>query len=74
MTTQEIYKLASELTEQQVDNIFSGWKRDNEIKTIELFNSLVILGDSKELACASAIAEKYNKKDNADFYCNAYNI
>lgn len=74
MTTQEIYKLASELTEQEIDNIFAGWERDNEIKTIELFNSLVSLGDSKQLACATTIAEKYNKKDNDKFYYNAYNI
>lgn len=62
MTTQEIYKLASEMTEQEVLNIVGGWEHRNEKKCISTFNSLVRSGDSKQLACVKAIAEQYNKK------------
>ena len=72
MTTQEIYTLANELTEQEVNNIVGGWENSNETETIKTFNSLVSLGDSKQLACATSIAEKYNNKDNFKEYYNAY--
>lgn len=73
MTTQEIYTLASELTEQQVYNVVAGWERDNEIKTIETFHVLIKLGDSKEMACATAIAEKFNELEVSEMYNIAYN-
>lgn len=60
MTQEEIYKLANELTEQQVDNIVFGWEKDNDTKQIKLYNSLIKLGDSKQLACATVIADRYN--------------
>jgi hypothetical protein len=72
MKTQEIYKLANELTEQQVLNIVAGWENAKEAKTIETYNSLVKLGDSIQLACASAIAEKYNGYRVSDIYKIAY--
>jgi len=58
MNTQEIYKLADELTEQEVMNVVGGWKNANENEKIMLYNSLVRLGDSKQLACATVILKK----------------
>jgi len=58
MTTQETYKLANELTNQEVNNIVGGWENVNEIESLKTFNSLVSLGDSRELACATVIAKK----------------
>jgi hypothetical protein len=72
MTTQETYKLANELTNQEVNNIIAGWENVNETESIRTFNSLISLGDSRELACATVIAKKYNSKDNTEFYTNAY--
>lgn len=74
MNTTEIYTLANELTEQEVNNILGSWEQRNETKSIESFNSLVRLGDSKELAMATVIAEKYNFKENYTEYYNAYCI
>jgi hypothetical protein len=62
MKTTEIYNLAYEFTEKQVNNIVVGWERDNEFEKIELFNSLVKLGDSIQLACATTIFQYYNIK------------
>lgn len=72
MTTQEIYNLANEMTEKQVLNVVAGWENTNEIKSIETYNSLVGLGDSMQLACATVISEKYNSKENTEFYTKAY--
>lgn len=72
MTTQEIYNLANEMTEQQVLNIVAGWENTNETKSIETYNSLVKLGDSMQLACATAIAEKVNNKGTCEMYRTAY--
>ena len=58
MTTQEIYNLASELTEKEINNVLVGWENTNEAKLIEIFKSLVNLGDSKELALATTIANR----------------
>ena len=74
MTTTEIRTLANELTEKEINNVLAGWRKDSENESIELFDSLVRLGDSKGLALATAIAEKYNKKDNYETYYNAYCI
>jgi len=73
MTTQEIYKLANELTEKEINNILGYWESNKETDQIIMFNSLVTLGDSKGLAVATAISEKY-KKQNKDvkLYEQAY--
>ena len=68
MNTQEIYNLANELTEQEVNNIVATWKGE----TLKTFNALVSLGDSRQLACASTIAEKYNNKGVSDMYRIAF--
>lgn len=71
MTNTDIYQLANELTEQEADNIIGGWERDNETETIRTYESIVRLGDSKQLAVATAMAAKYNKKDEG-IYSKAY--
>lgn len=58
MTNEEIYKLASEITEKEFNNVLFNF---NE-KELELFNILVKLGDSKEVALFSVISEKYENK------------
>jgi hypothetical protein len=74
MTTQEIYKLANEFTNQEINNVLFGWENTSETKQIERFNSLVSLGDSRGLALATTIAEKYNSKDSYNTFYNAYCI
>ena len=68
MNTQEIFNLANELTEQEVNNIVATLNT----KEVNQFNSLISLGDSKELSCATVIAEKYNDKGVSDIYRIAY--
>ena len=63
MDTQEIYNLANEMTVQQVENVLAGWEARNEKRNIDLFNTLVRLGDSKELACATVMLRKTDKKE-----------
>jgi len=53
MNTNEIYQLASELTEQQILNVIGGWEHRDDTKKIEDFSSLVRLGDSRALAMAT---------------------
>lgn len=74
MNTQEIYKLAAEMTEQQVLNVVAGWEHRNETKSIESYNILIRLGDSMQLACATVIAEKFNDKGNYEIYKRAYEL
>lgn len=70
MTTQEIYKLASELTEEQVIKISSTFCKESK----RSFESLVRLGDSIEVACATTVANNINKVDNYKCCYNAYCI
>ena len=72
MTTQETYNLAKELTNQEVNNIVAGWENVNETESLRSFNSLVSLGDSRELACATVIANKANDKGKSEMYKTAY--
>ena len=72
MTTQEIYKLASEITEQQAENVVSGWIARDEKGSINEFKSLIRLGDSKNLACATVMINKADKKDISNIYTAAY--
>jgi hypothetical protein len=58
MTTEEIYKLASEITEKEFNNVFNKFTA----KEVECFNSLVKLGDAKEVALFTVISEKYENK------------
>jgi len=70
MTTQEIYALANETTEAQLNNLVNSFDTKEE----SLFNSLVKMGDSKELALWTVIAERYNKVENSEIYNLAFNI
>lgn len=72
MTTEEIYKLASELTEKEIENVLGSWEIAKETESLKTFNSLLGLGDSRALALASTISEKY-EDDNSEVYYNAYN-
>ncbi len=74
MTTKDIYQLASELTEKQINNVLGAWNKDGDTEELRSFDSLVSLGDSKPLALATTIAKKYNSKDNYNTYYNAYCI
>jgi len=56
MTTQEIYTLANEITEAQFDNLLNGFNQE-ETKS---FETLVRLGDRKQVALWTVIAERYN--------------
>ena len=56
MNGQEIYKLASETTKQEFNNLFNLFT-DSQIK---MFDSLVKLGDEDNVALWTTISEKYN--------------
>ena len=58
MNAQEIYKLASEITEKEFNNVLFNFNKTE----LELFNSLVKLGDTKEVALFTVISEKYENK------------
>ena len=68
MTTKEIYKFATEVTEQEISNVTANFTTEEN----ELFNSLVTLGDKRSVALFTVISDKYSKKDNSEFYNNAY--
>ena len=72
MNTEEINKLANEMTEQQVANVVAGWVAKNEKESIDEYNSLVRLGDSKQLACATVMINKLDKKEISKMYKIAY--
>lgn len=72
MNSSEIYKLASEMTEQEVENVIGGWKAANKKESIKDYNSLVQLGDSKQLACATVILSKTMPKKANETYHFAY--
>ena len=68
MDLNEIYRLASEITEKQVDTLLNHWQQTEENESVNLFNSLVKLGDSKQLAMATCILERYEKSKLADLH------
>lgn len=72
MNSQEIYKLANEITEQEVENVFGEWEAKNETEKIKTYNSLVRLGDSKQLACATVMLNKPIDKETLENYRIAY--
>ena len=65
-----VYELAKALTEKQVENIVNGWA-DNS-KELKEYNSLVRLGDSKNLAVATVLHNKKTRPDNSAEYAAAY--
>ncbi len=68
MTTQEIYTLAKETTENQFNNLLNGFNKEEE----EKFNQLVGLGDKKEVALWTVISERYNAEKCSEMYNIAY--
>lgn len=69
MTTQEIYTQANETTESQFSNLYNSLN-ENELKS---YNSLVKLGDSKNLALWTVIAKRYENNEVSEMYNIAYN-
>jgi hypothetical protein len=72
MNTEEIYKLAEEMKEQQVENVLADWITRNEKESIRCYESLVRLGDSKQLACATVMLHKPFDKETLEAYRFAY--
>ena len=82
MNTQKIYELSERMTEQQANDIVAGWKLKSEsviiserrraIEQIRLFESLVRLGDSIQLACSTALMSKPIDKETKEFYRIVY--
>ena len=68
MKTQEIYTLANETTENQLNNLLNGFNTKEE----NSFNTLVRLGDRKEVALWTVIAERYNEVEVSEIYNLAY--
>ena len=68
MTTQEIYALANETTTAQLNNLVNRFNKEEE----NSFNTLVKLGDKKELALWTVIAERYNNVEVSEMYNIAY--
>ena len=61
MITNEIHELANKLTDKSIFLVVSFWKEKRK-ESIDLYNSLVRLGDSKKLACATVIVKQYKNK------------
>jgi len=74
MTTTEIYTLAAELTNKEINNVLAAWDNTGETKIVNEFNVLVDLGDSRGLALATLIAKKYSGVNGYESYYNAYCI
>lgn len=68
ITTEEIYELASKVTEKEIENVVNRFEPKEEL----LFNQLVQLGDSRAIALFTVIAEKYNNPEVSEMYQNAY--
>ena len=68
MKTQEIYTLANETTEAQLNNLLNLFNKEEE----KYFNQLVKLGDKKEVALWTVISERYNNVEISEIYNIAY--
>lgn len=72
MNTEAIYKLAEEITKEEILNTIEEWKLRNEKEKLRNYNSLVRLGDSEELAYATVMLSKPIDKETEEFYRFAY--
>lgn len=70
MDLENLYNATVTFTDKQIENVTNLWEIEGD-KALETFNSLVKLGDSLQVAFASAMVEK-QKEDNSEFYINAY--
>ena len=71
MDSRKIYKLADELTEKQVYNVVAGWEAGigaNSSEKLATYHTLVRLGDSKELACATCILDCEKKESDLQHF------
>jgi len=68
--TEKLYNAALEFTDKQISNILAVWESTND-EALKDYNSLIKLGDSKSVAFASALAEKYNITGD-ELYLRAY--
>lgn len=68
MTPAQIYEAAAMTSEQEFENLFNGFSQEE----ITNFTSLVNLGDSKELALWTVIADRYDALDKEEIYITAY--
>ena len=73
MSASDICNLASKLTEKEINNVLNSWDNCHEQKYITEFNTLVKLGDSKELSMATVLDKKYEEKEESELY-NLFNI
>jgi len=69
LTSSEIYKLASEITEKDYTNLLNKFS-DSETSKLE---RLVKMGDKKEVALWTIISERYENK-SIEFYQQAFNF
>jgi len=53
-------------------DIVSAWEAKNKNSKIKMYSSLVRLGDSKQLACATTMLFKPIDKETKEFYRLAY--
>lgn len=72
MNTEAIYKMSEEINEEKVNEILSEWEKNGEKEKIRLYNSLVNLGDSKELACATVYLKEPISQETIESYRFAY--
>jgi hypothetical protein len=72
MDTKTIFKLSAELTTKEIANVLTAWANEGDAESIKEFNTLVKLGDSRELALATVMCDKANKKENSEMYQIAY--
>jgi hypothetical protein len=68
ITSEEIYKFASETTAKEFFNLFNLFTKKEEKE----FYSLVDLGDSKEVALWTVIADRYKHNCSDENYRIAY--
>ena len=68
MSIEEIYKFAEEITEKEFNNVFNRFSE----KEVALFESLVKLGDKKEVALFTVISQKYLNETLNTLYNSAY--
>jgi len=69
LTSAEIYKLASEITEKDYTNLFNKF---SDLETSKL-ERLVKMGDRKEVALWTIISDRYENK-SIEFYQKAFNF
>lgn len=72
MKTEKIYKLADEMTDEQVEKTVDNWILKNETDKVKQFETLVKLGDSKQLACATILLTNPISKETLESYRFAY--